>query len=154
MNKAFTREEDADQQIELLPERGISPHPNLVTAEGLAQIGSAIARLTEEHNAARIAGDAAATARTARDLRYWSARRATAQLTEPNPGSQVQFGSRVSIKRPDDSPRAYRIVGTDEGNPKEGTLSYVSPLAQALLGKEIGDTVVVGPNEEEIVDIA
>jgi hypothetical protein len=78
MSRAFTREEDADQQAHLLPERGIPPHPNLVTAEGPAQIDSEIARLTEEHNAARAAGDAAAAANTARDPRYWSARRATA----------------------------------------------------------------------------
>jgi transcription elongation GreA/GreB family factor len=153
MSKAFTREDDADQQGDLLPERAIPPHPNLVTAEGLAQIEEALTRLTEQHNDARAAGDAAATASTARDMRYWGARRATAQLTEPTGGSQVQFGSRVTIRRPDGSTRAYRIVGMDEADPKKGTLSYVSPLAQALMGKEIGDAVVVGPSEEEIVAI-
>jgi len=151
MSKAFTREDDTDQPGDLLPERAISPHPNLVTAEGLAQIDDAVTRLTEEHGAAKPLGHVTTTASTARDLRYWSA---TAQLTEPRPGSQVQFGSHVSIKRPDGSTRSYRIVGTDEANPKEGTLSYVSPLAQALMGKEIGDTVVVGSHEEEIVAIA
>ena len=154
MSKAFTRDDNADQQGDLLLERAISPHQNLVTAEGLAQIGDAVTRLTDELSAAKAAGDAMTTASTARDLRYWSARRATAELTEPKPGSQVQFGSHVTIKRLDGSSKAYRIVGTDEANPKEGTLSYVSPLAQALLGKEIGDTVVVGAHEEEIVAIA
>ena len=153
MSKAFTREDDTGQEADL-PERAISPHPNLVTAEGLAQIEAAIARLTEEQARAREAGDATAAANAARDLRYWSARRATAQLTEPKPSSQVQFGSRVTIKRPDGSTRAYRIVGTDEGDPAQGTLSYASPLAQALMGKEIGDTVVVGAHEEEIVAVA
>jgi transcription elongation GreA/GreB family factor len=154
MSKAFTREDDADQQSDLLPERAIPPHPNLVTADGLAQIDDALRQLTEQHNDARAAGDTAATASTARDLRYWSARRATAQLTESSPGSQVQFGSRVTIRRPDGSTRAYRIVGIDEADPKKGTLSYVSPLAQALMGKEIGDGVTVGPSEEEIVGIS
>jgi transcription elongation GreA/GreB family factor len=154
MSKAFTREDDADQQGDLLPERAIPPHPNLVTAEGLAQIEDAtLTRLTEQHNEVRAAGDTAATASTARDMRYWSARRATAQLTEPTPGAQVQFGSRVTLRRPDGSTQAYRIVGIDEADPKKGTLSYVSPLAQALMGKEIGDAVVVGPSEEEIVAI-
>ena len=153
MSKAFTRE-DSDQQGGLLPERAISPHPNLVTVEGLAQIDDAVTRLTDEHSAAKAAGDAIATASTARDLRYWSARRATAQLTEPEPGSRVQFGSHVTIRRPDKLTRVYRIVGTDEANPKQGTLSYVSPLAQALMGKEIGDSVVVGGHEEEIVAVA
>ena len=152
MSKAFTREDDANQQSDL-PERAIPPYPNLVTAEGLAQIEEALTRLTEQHNDAQAAGDAAATASTARDIRYWSARRATAQLTEPTPGAQVQFGSRVTIRRPDGSTQAYRIVGIDEAEPKKGTLSYVSPLAQALMGKEIGDAVAVGPSEGGIVGI-
>lgn len=42
MSKAFTREDDADPQGDLLPERAIPPHPNLVTAEGLKQIDDAI----------------------------------------------------------------------------------------------------------------
>ena len=152
MSKAFTKEDDGGQ-LELLPDRVISPHPNLVTAEGLATIEAEIARLTEQHNAFSAAGDAAAAASTRRDLRYWSARHATAQVTKPKLGSQVQFGSRVTIRRPDGSSRTYRIVGTDEGNPKIGKLSYVSPLAQGLLGKEIGDKIKVGTSEEEIVGI-
>jgi transcription elongation GreA/GreB family factor len=149
MSKAFTREDDAGQEAEL-PERAIAPHPNLVTAEGLAQIEAAIAQVTHEQARARITGDAAAVARAARDLRYWSARRATAQLTEPKPSAQVQFGSRVTIKRPDGSTRTFRIVGTDEGDPAQGTLSYACPLAQALMGREIGDSVAIGAREEEI----
>ena len=153
MSKAFTREDDAGQEAEF-PERAISPHPNLVTAEGLAQIEAAIAHMIGEQARARVAGDAAAVARAARDLRYWGARRATAQLTEPKPSAQVQFGSRVTIKRPDGSTRSFRIVGTDEGDPARGTLSYASPLAQALMGKEIGERVVIGAREEEIVRVA
>jgi transcription elongation GreA/GreB family factor len=153
MSKAFTREDDAGQDVDL-PERVISPHPNLVTRDGLAQIEETIARLTEEQGIARQGGDAPAAARVARDLRYWTARLATAQVTEQKASAQVQFGSRVSLRRSDGATRAYRIVGTDEANPVQGTLSYVSPLAQALMGKEIGDTVVVSGNEQEIVAVA
>lgn len=95
-----------------------------------------------------------ATASIARDMRYWSARLATAQRIEPTWGSQVQFGSRVTIRRPDGSTRTYRIVGIDDADPKNGTLSYISPLAQALMGKEMGDVAAVGPKEEEIVGIS
>jgi transcription elongation GreA/GreB family factor len=153
MSKAFTREDDADQQGDLLPERAIPPHPNLVTADGLAQIEDTITHLTKRQHEVRAAGDTLATASTGRDLRYWSERLATAQLTEPPDGSQVQFGSRVTLKRPNGSTRIYRIVGIDEADPKKGTLSYVSPLAQALMGKEVGDAVAVGPSEEEIISI-
>jgi transcription elongation GreA/GreB family factor len=152
MSKAFTKEDDAGQEAEL-PDRAISPHPNLVTAEGLAQIEAAITRLCQEQARSREAGDVTATANAGRELRYWGARRATAQLTEPEPSSQVQFGSRVTIRRADESTRAFRIVGTDEGDPKRGTLSYASPLARALMGKEVGDTVVVSGHEEEIIEV-
>jgi transcription elongation GreA/GreB family factor len=152
MSKAFTKEDGTGQEADL-PERAISPHPNLVTADGLAQIEATIARLTKEQRIARNAGDVPATVSAARDLRYWTARLATAQVTEQKPSSQVQFGSRVTIKRPDGSTRAYRIVGIDEANPVQGTLSYVSPFAQALMGKEIGDTVVVSGHEQEIVEV-
>jgi transcription elongation GreA/GreB family factor len=153
MSKAFTREDDNGQEAGL-PERAVPPHPNLVTAKGLAQIEAAIARLFAEQARARVDGDVTVAANAARDLRYWSARRATAQLTEPKRSLQVQFGSRVTIKRPDGTTRAYRIVGTDEGDPAHGTLSYASPLAQALMGKEVGDTIAIGGHEEEIVQIA
>jgi transcription elongation GreA/GreB family factor len=153
MSKAFTKEDDYGPEVDL-PERAISPHPNLVTAEGLAQIEAAVAKLSAEQARARNADDATTAATAARDLRYWTTRLATAQLTEPKPGSQAQFGSRVTIRRRDRTTRTFRIVGTDEADPAQGTLSYASPLAQALIGKEVGDTVVVGEHEEEIVQIA
>ena len=153
MSKAFTREDDDAQQLDVLPERPISHHPNLVTAEGLAQIEGNVTRPLEEQAASRATGDAAATAAASRDLRYWNARLASAQLTESRPSSQVQFGSHVEIKRADGSTITYRIVGSDEGDPSQGTLSYVSPLAQALMGKEVGDAVTVGPNDVEITKI-
>src|SRR5260221_11078613 len=78
MSRAFVKElEDAAEE---LPERPISPHPNLVTAEGLAHIEAEVTRLQQEHAAPRAASDRTALARTPPDLRYWTARRATAQL--------------------------------------------------------------------------
>lgn len=44
-------------------------------------------------------------------------------------------------------------MGTDEVDPIVGNLSYVSPLAQALLGKDIGDKIAVGAIAEEIVGV-
>jgi transcription elongation GreA/GreB family factor len=131
MSKAFTREDDAGREA-ALPELVISPYPNLVTAEGLAQIEAAIARVTEEQARTKVAGAAGAATSAARDLRYWSARSATAQLTEPKPSSQVQFGSCVSIKRADGSTRAFRIVGTDEGDPARGDLVVCLPTRAGL----------------------
>jgi hypothetical protein len=77
MNKAFVKEDD-ESAAERLPDRAVSPHPNLVTSEGLALIGRMIARLNEEEAAARAAEDSHALARIVRDLRYWNARQPSA----------------------------------------------------------------------------
>jgi transcription elongation GreA/GreB family factor len=50
--------------------------------------------------------------------------------------------------------QTYRIVGIDEADPSRGTLSYVSPLAQALLEKEAGDSIAVASASVKIVEIA
>ncbi|HVD74833.1 MAG TPA: transcription elongation factor, partial [Xanthobacteraceae bacterium] len=83
MSRAFIKEPDGEDAVAELPERPISTHPNLVTAEGLAQIERELARLQQEHAAAQAASDRGTIARAARDLRYWSARRASAQLAPP-----------------------------------------------------------------------
>ena len=153
MNKAFTREDD-DRPDDPLPGPVVSPHPNLVTAEGLVHIDTMVERLNGEQSLARASGDTAAIGRATRNLSYWQARRASAQLTEPPVSSQVQFGSRVTIARGKATPKTYRIVGTDEADPSNGTLSYVSALAQALMGKEAGDTVVVGGTTVELIDVS
>jgi transcription elongation GreA/GreB family factor len=153
MNKAFTREDD-DRPGDSLPGPVISPHANLVTAEGLALIDTMVARLTVEQATARTADDPATLASATRDLVYWQARRASAELTEPPFSSQVQFGSRVTIARDKSASKTYRVVGTDEADPPNGTLSYVSPLAQALMGKTVGERVVVGGATVELIDIS
>jgi transcription elongation GreA/GreB family factor len=153
MSRAFVK--DLEDAVEELPDRPISPHPNLVTAEGLARIEAEVARLQQEHAAAHAANDRAATARVARDLRYWTARRASAQLVPaPSERDKVHFGTTVTIVRDDGRRQSFRIVGEDEAEPAHGTLSHVSPLARALFGKEVGDTVEVANSQAEIVEIA
>ena len=84
MSRAFVKEPDGDTP-EPLPERPMSPHANLVTPAGLAAIERELKRLDAAHAAAVTANDAAAIALTQRDLRYWSARRASAQVVAPPP---------------------------------------------------------------------
>ena len=75
-------------------------------------------------------------------------------MPAPADRDRVHFGSIVTIVRDDGRRHTYRIVGEDEADPSLGTLSYVSPVAQALMGKEVGDTVQAGVGEAEIVAIA
>lgn len=155
MSVAFTRESDSEAVAANLPDRPVSPHRNLVTPRGLALLEAALADAREAYNAARggdgITADRTAMARATRDLRYWSARRASAELVEPAPGDTAVFGSTVTIARDDGRTQAYRIVGEDEADPAAGSVSYVSPLARALIGKRVGDVATLAGREVALV---
>ena len=154
MNKAFVREADDERASNPLPDRSIPAEPNLVTPEGLAHIQEMVDLAQKQHTAAREAGDANEVARTERDLRYWMARQATAQVMKRNSSSEVvEFGSSVTIRRQDGRNQTFRIVGTDEADPARGTLSYIAPLAKALLGRSKGDSIRVGEGDAEIAKI-
>ena len=158
MAVAFTREEDLESRASDLPDRPVSAHPNLVTASGLAAIEAELATAREAYAAAQAKGDVSADrtamSRATRELRYWSARRASAQLTEPEPDAgHVQFGGAVEIEREDGRRQTFRIVGEDEADPAQGRIFYVSPLAAALLRKAVGDVVTVNGAEVEVIAI-
>ena len=158
MSVAFTREEDYEARAADVPDRPISPHPNLVTASGLAAIEADLESARAAYVAAQAEGgvsaDRTAMARATRDLRYWSARRASAQLTEPaGEAGVVQFGGVVELEREDGRRQTFRIVGEDEADPAKGSVSWVSPLARALIGKRVGDTALVNGAEVEIVAV-
>jgi transcription elongation GreA/GreB family factor len=158
MSVAFTREEDSEAAAADLPDRPISPHPNWVTPHGLALLEAALAAARAAYAAAQavggVSGDRTAMARATRDLRYYAARRASAQLMErPEAIDRVAFGCTVTIEREDGRSQRFAIVGEDEADPAAGSISYVSPLARALLGKTVGETATVGGGEVELVGI-
>ena len=157
MSVAFTREEDLEATAADLPDRPISPHPNLVTPAGLAQIEAALASARAAYSAAQAHGsieaDRTAMARATRDLRYWSARRASAQLVETPADGRVRFGGSVVIEREDGRRQTWRITGEDEADPAAGSVSHVSPLAVALIGRRVGDEAVVAGQSVEIVAV-
>lgn len=159
MSVAFTREEDSESQAANLPDRPISPHPNLVTASGLAALEAALALAQSAYSAAQMAGDVhadrTAMARATRDLRYYQARRASAQLTAPEgPQDRVLFGRTVTVERADGRLQTFRIVGEDEADPARGAISYISPLARCVLGRAQGDAASLAGEEIEIVSVA
>ncbi len=158
MAVAFTREEDYESQAADLPDRPISSHPNLVTAGGLAAIEAELAAARAAYADAQMQGgvstDRTAMARATRDLRYWSARRASAQLVEPDhEPDKVQFGRQVEFEREDGRRQVFRIVGEDEADPAKGSVSYVSPLARSLMGKAVGEVALVNGAEVEVVAV-
>ncbi|WP_230530840.1 transcription elongation factor GreA [Microvirga roseola] len=153
MSRAFVRESEGGEAFEDLPDRTVSPH-HLVTPSGLARMDEEIEALNKRLAEAQEADDKAEIARVSRDLRYWSLRRTTAEVAPvPTDTEHVRFGSKVTFERDGGRQQSYRIVGEDEADPAQGTISYVSPLAQSLMGKEVGDTVPVGQGQAEIVAI-
>jgi transcription elongation GreA/GreB family factor len=149
MSRAFVKDQDADY-VEL-PDRPVSEHPNDVTEAGLAQIEDALAKASDAYAIAQASGDRAAIAAARRDLRYWTARRATARIVPaPTDASEVWFGASVTIRRDDGREQTFRIVGEDEADPAKGSISHVSPLAKSMFGKRVGDIVTAGSGQAEI----
>ena len=159
MSVAFTKEDSAETAAETqLPDRPISAEPNLVTPGGLMALEAQLAEARLAHEAAMVIEDInerrRAAANPVRDLRYFSERLRTALLMpEPIDSTVVAFGSTVTFSRDDGRVQTYRIVGEDEADPSEGSISYVSPIARGLMGKTSGDVVSVGEHELEIVSI-
>ena len=152
MSRAFVRESDEDPAA--LPERAVSPHPNFVTPRGLAAIEARVRELEAERQAARTGNDVALRARAERDLRYWSARRASARIVGPAAVTdRVRFGMRVTLQQSPGVRQVFRLVGEDEADAAQGLLSWMAPLAQSLLGKEVGDSVAYQGVEAQILSI-
>ena len=83
-----------------------------------------------------------------------------AEVIDPktSSGDRVKFGATVKVADEDtDEELVYRIVGADEADIKEGLLSITSPLAQALIGKKVADSVEVatpsGAKAYEIISV-
>jgi transcription elongation GreA/GreB family factor len=153
MSRAFVKESDGADGEELA-ELQVSPHRNLVTAEGLARIEQNVERLRVEQSAARAADDRAAVKRIQRDLRYWVERQRSAELVPPAaPGGKARFGSVVRLAKPDGGELEYRIVGEDEADPARGKISYVSPIARRLIGAAPGEEVVLPGGVAEILAV-
>ena len=154
MSRAFVKE-DTGEGLEDLPDRPVSEYRNLVTASGLAAIEAEVERLNVAYAEAQASADRAALQKVARELRYWSQRQQSAEvMPDPTSTASVQFGSSVTLLRSDGRRVTYRIVGEDEADPARGTVSYVSPLARALIGKVQGDGVSMGATDAEIIGIA
>jgi transcription elongation GreA/GreB family factor len=155
MSRAFTKEPDGTDVFEDLPERPIGDEINVVTPRGYELIAAEIARLRTSLAEAQAQGARAAIAEASRDLRYWAARQASAEIVPvPEDVSEVRFGHTVTIGRADGRRQTYQIVGFDEADPAAGRISYLSPVAEALIGGRVGDEIEAGPSSAEILKIA
>lgn len=164
MSRAFVKEADGDAVQDDTPDIPISRHPNYVTPAGLAALEQERDTLLEQRASLKGADDPVSVKLTLfqveRRLRYVLARIDSAILKRPDPSKAdtVEFGASVTVADEDDADHVFQIVGEDEADIKTGKVSYVSPLAKALLGSEVGDLVrwrrPNGDKELEVVAFA
>lgn len=146
MSRAFVKDND-DDTPEVLPELPISTHPNYMTPRGLTLLRERLDKAAARHDALKANEQDALAQRNEltaleRDLRYLHARVASAIAVDPSkqPHDRVAFGATVTVDS-DEGERRWQIVGEDEADAEHGLVSYVSPLATALLGARVGDEV-------------
>lgn len=163
MNRALVNQsqEEAGEALPELPDLPISPHPNYVTPSGLGQLRERLSSMEARRAALEAEGPARAeeAAQVRRELRWLQARVSSAIVLEPDrgPEGRVAFGASVEAVDQHGRHYRYRIVGEDQADPDHGLVSWVSPLARALEGARVGDTVVwkrpAGDLEIEVRDI-
>lgn len=164
MSRAFTKESTDDLVAGELPERPVPTHPNYVTPRGLEQLQARARELQEIHEklAVRTDEDSAAKQKlreVERDQRYFNSQLERAAVVDPagQPRDEVHFGATVKMLDEGGKEHRFAIVGDDEADVAAGRISWASPLAKAMMGAKVGDTVVwrrpAGDAEVEIVQI-
>ena len=177
MNKAFTRESDFDdvadavvKPVDVLPP-GVA---NYITPAGAERVRDELRRLirielprleveaggTEEASGARDKETRSKARRQVQEVK------AHVQLLEEHvgrfeivdtggqDGDKVRFGARVTVIDGAGDERTYWICGVDEAEPGTGAVSWISPIAKALIGHEIGDEVTLRlPRGEQLLEI-
>jgi transcription elongation factor GreB len=167
MSKAFTREDDQPgpeppRRLPTVLPRGAK---NYLTPDGAKRLRTQLDALVERERPTLVAAgtDPAASARLeVMNERILELRRIleSAVIVGPPSGDVdvIRFGATVAVRSlPDGETARYRIVGVDETDVARGWISWVSPVAKALLSAAIGDrvraTLPSGDKELEILDV-
>jgi transcription elongation factor GreB len=136
MSKAFTRDDDGAPEAPVRRQILPVPVPNFVTADGLRALRAELRQGPNEERA--------------RDL---AEHLATAETVEPADRDAVSFGATVTVEDAAGHRTRYRIVGVIEASPRDGAISWQSPVARALLDARVGDTVTLPRGDVEVVAI-
>lgn len=162
MSKAFTREDDQPDQPVVA--RRLSPLPpgtrNLTTAGGARRMREEISRLQAERDqlAGREKDPAVLQSLATLDQRIRNLDESlqTVVIVPPptTPDQVVRFGATVTVRESDASTSSYQIVGVDEVDLDRNCISWLSPLAKALLNRRAGDRVrLQAPGGERKLEI-
>lgn len=169
MSRAFIKNDTSDDQVVIPPRAPLPPGvSNYVTPRGIALLTSELAELEAERS--RVQHDGCEGAERARQLAVIAQRiaavrkrRASAIVVYPpeQPRGEVRFGATVTLlclngATPEEE-RRFSIVGVDEANPATGHVSFTSPIARAITGHRVGETISLqtahGEETLEIVKI-
>lgn len=142
MSRAFVKETDELPPDEDAP-LAVSAHPPWITAAGWARVQAELAQVQQELAALPVEDMQHAATRDAlaRRLRGLRAQAARVRVRVPGANTQVDFGHRVRVSVDGAAPQTWWLVGESEADVRSGRLSWTSPLAQALLGAQVGDIV-------------
>lgn len=161
MSRAFVKELD-DQDDSTRPLRPQSPHANYVTPRGLRLLEDRVRSLAKSREALVGRDDLASQQslrELERDLVYFNERVKRAILVSPEEQSleHVHFGAVVEVEDAEGERSSFMIVGEDEADAAQGRVSWVSPLAKALMNARVGDVVnwnrPAGDKELEVLSI-
>ncbi len=162
MNRAFVKEDNEALTGEELPERPVSSGPNYVTQAGFEGLRAKVDQLHAEHAQLKRAAedfDRPRLTQIDRDLRYYQAKLESAIPVDlaAEPSDEVRFGASVKAEDENGATHTFTIVGEDEADVVHGKVSWQSPLATALMGAKVGDTVTwhrpAGETTLEVLDI-
>ena len=141
---------------------------NYMTPAGAARMSTALRKLQLERRPALAVAAAAepspgpahrALGECDNRIAYLSRMQALLEVVDPaaQQSDRVRFGATVTVRMPTDGERRMRIVGVDEVAPGSGNVSWISPMARALMGARVGDTVRCelpsGPAPIEVLSI-
>ncbi len=142
MSRAFVKETD-NAQTQVVAPRADLPQGaiNYVTPNGLKLLNDERQSLEQARQQSQ---DPAEKRYLDDKLHLLKQRIESAVLVENHATDKVRFGVSVALyKEKEDCECVYQIVGVDEANAKQHKISYLSPIAQALMNKQVGDTVLL-----------
>jgi transcription elongation factor GreB len=150
MSRGFVKEDD-QEELPIVPQRAHLPEgvTNFVTLTGMDQL-LAEKQMLENEKDIPVSGDEnekrIALNYINAKLHLLNNRIAEAKVVDPNeqPQNEIRFGARVTLKTEgSENIQTFQIVGVDEADISKGKISFISPLAKALINKKTGDIVII-----------
>lgn len=146
MSRAFVKELDDSSELEL-PEPSPDPHPNYITPLGYQALRERLQTLSAARASllprAEELGTKSEMIAIERELRRLQRRLERATVVDPpaNVGDEIRFGATITMTDERGGKYEFTVVGEDEVCAKRGAISWLSPVAQAVLGKGVGDLI-------------